>query len=128
MQEDVGNLKHVNSEPSEHIFGMLRYEKREFTVSEMCDLVENLRRKLNAIYDSDLKHSQDPKKGYQATLNDFIAATEEIQTATTGSFKITDDALLDGIALGMWNNGGLPPLLRSVSSNMKSFLSKVRCF
>jgi hypothetical protein len=40
MRDDVGNLRHVTSEPSEHIFGMLRYEKREFTVSEMCDLVE----------------------------------------------------------------------------------------
>ena len=103
MRGDVCNLRHVTSEPSEHTFGMLRYEKREFTVMEMCELVEKLNRKLNALYKGNLKHSRDPKKGYQATMNDFIEASKFSSSRVGGPFQITEEARKGGIAHSFGN-------------------------
>ena len=125
MRNDISNLRYVTSEPSEHIFGMLRYEKREFTVSEMCELCEKLRTKLKAIYDGNLKHSRDPKKGYQATMNDFINATKDTTSGTCGPFVVAnDDDCNTGLAIRMWKAAGsLPTLLRNVSEKMETLLN-----
>ena len=123
MGDDVGNLRHVTSEPSEHTFGLLRYEKREFTVSEMCDLVRKLASKMKALFESKLKHSRDPKKGYQATMNNFIEHTKDTGTEGCGPFEVTDASLNDGLAPSIWNAGGLPQLLSNVSKKMKTLLT-----
>ena len=124
MCEDVCNLRHFTSEPSEHTFGLLRYEKREFTVLEMCELVAKLSRKLKALYSGNLKHSRDPKKGYQATMNDFIEATKNTSSGGTGGpFKVTPESLEKDKALLIWQNSTLPKLLRNVSQKMKKLLS-----
>ena len=121
MGSDVCNLRHVTSEPSEHMFGMRRYEKRELTVSEMCKLVGKLTRKLNAIYDGNLKHSRDPKKGYQSTMNDFIEATKNLSTnEARGPFEVTDAALEESLAVAMWEDATLPKLLQKINEKMKS--------
>ena len=50
-------------------------DKREFTVLEGTEMEDKRRRRIAAIYDSDLAVSRDPQCGYQATWPAFVAAS-----------------------------------------------------
>ncbi len=109
------------------MFGMLCYKKQEFTVSEMCELVAKLVRKLKAIHDGNRKHCRDPKQGYQATMNDSIEATRNsARSESKGPFEVTEASLDKVVAVAIWEAGALgalPKLLRSVSEKMKLLLT-----
>jgi hypothetical protein len=90
LRSDVPNPRHATSEPSEHVFGTIRSEKREFTTLEFVELCEKMDRKLKAMYESKLKQYRSPKRGYQATFNDFLKATMDTQETEGGPVDVEE--------------------------------------
>jgi hypothetical protein len=92
LRSDVPNPRHATSEPSKHTFGTIRSEKREFTTLEFTELCEKMDRKLKAVHESKLKQCRSPKKGYQATFDNFLKATENTQEGAGGPVDVdTED-------------------------------------
>jgi hypothetical protein len=120
LRSDVPNPRHATSEPSEHTFGNIRSEKREFTTLEFIELCEKMDRKLKVMYESKFKQYCSPKKGYQATFNDFLKATENTQDGVGGPVDVKDDK---SVVEQLW------PTLRLIinSTNMK-MLAMMRSF
>ena len=112
LRSDAPNPRHATSEPSEHTFGTIRSEKRELSTLEFIELCEKMDRKLKAVHESKLKKHRSPKKGYQATFNDFLKATENTQETAGGPVNIAEGK---SVVEQLW------PALRAVinSTNMK---------
>ena len=75
IQAGVSKPRLTTSEPAEHNFGCDRSCRREFTVCESCQIQDKKARKLDAIFQSKLLQSRDPKKGYGSTFECFVKAT-----------------------------------------------------
>jgi hypothetical protein len=91
LRSDIPNPRHTMSEPSEHTFGTICSEKREFTTLEFIELCEKMDRKLKVMYESKFKQYRSPKKGYQATFNNFHKATKNTQDGAGGPVDVKDD-------------------------------------
>ena len=72
---DITKPRHCTSEPCEHTFGMLRIMVREFSCLDFVQLIEKHIRRLTVMYKHLFSPSRYPKKGYQATFEDFFKYT-----------------------------------------------------
>ena len=79
MRSDISKVRHCTSEISEHMFGNIRQEYREFTCSEFSNITDKQNRRLRLAFAGDLKVSDDEAKGYQESLAEFLqsASIEE---------------------------------------------------
>ena len=79
-RNDVTYPRHLTSEPCEHCFGSYRCICREFTILQVSEVEEKREKKINAMYESDLKIKRlvDARiKGYQATFVEFTEASKK---------------------------------------------------
>lgn len=113
IRKGVVAPRRTTSEPCEHSFGCDRTFIREFTVCESCNIQEKKARKLHAIFASGLRTSREPKKGYQATFDNFTEAhTEDEFNDTTQIEASTAKELFKYIL----------PIINEASKKMKVIL------
>ncbi|KAI9907726.1 hypothetical protein PsorP6_004782 [Peronosclerospora sorghi] len=78
LRADIIKLRLVTSEPAEHMFGLLRMWRREFTISEMLHYAEKMENFLSCTFRSGLRASSSVPQGYQATFEGFRASIEKM--------------------------------------------------
>ena len=122
MQSDVPNPRYTTSEPNEHIFGMMRTIKREFTVNEMCDIVDKMWRQVRNLLTGALQKYRDPQKGYLATFDDFHGHVFSDEADTAGSVNVVDTDPGE-VSQRIWDT--LFPILNSVNEHMSLLLKNV---
>jgi hypothetical protein len=122
MRSDVLNPRYLTSEPNEHTFGTMRAIKREFTVQEMCDIVDKLWRLLSGLFKGGLLKYRDPQKGDSATFDDFQGHILDDSTVSAGPVDVSD--LKEGeIARTIWMS--LFCQLNSINEHMRRLLKTV---
>ena len=72
LNKDVTKARHATSELSEHMFGNLLQERREFTCSEFSTIVDKQNRRIALNFKSNLCVTKDSVTGYQETLQEFL--------------------------------------------------------
>ena len=119
MRSDVPNPRYTTSESNKHTFGMMRTIKREFTVNEMCDIVDKMWRQVRNLLKGTLKKYHGPQKGYLATFNDFHGHIFGTSDSLGGPVDVTDAAEGD-VSQKIWDT--LFPILNGINKHMSSFL------
>ncbi len=79
LQKNIKKVRHCTSEPSEHTFGNMRMDNREFSIGDFCLLAEKEARRMKTMFDGDLSPSKTANKGYSATFLDWVADVKENQ-------------------------------------------------
>jgi hypothetical protein len=79
LQKNIKKVHHCTSEPSEHTFGNMRMDNREFSIGDFCLLAEKEARRMKTMFDGDLSPSKTANKGYSATFLDWVADVKENQ-------------------------------------------------
>ena len=123
MPSDVPNPRYTTLEPNKHTFGMMQSVKREFTVNEMCDIVDKMWRQLTNILKGALQKYRDPQKGYSATFDDFHGHIFSDEEYSAGPVDMED--IGEGeVSQQIWNV--LFPILNGINVHVRLFLQ--RCF
>jgi len=74
LNKDIKKIRHTTSELCEHMFGNIRQERREFTCSEFCSIIDKQNRRIALNFKSGLSVTKDSVSGYQETLQEFLQA------------------------------------------------------
>jgi hypothetical protein len=112
----------------EHSFGNARtIGDREMRVKGIMDeTVGKVNCQNQAVMAANLLTHHDPKKGYQNTYNNFIAAAASVVLSLMGgSIDALNTDLTGGVACVIWEEGSLQRQLESVNKHMKNFLWEV---
>ena len=80
VREDVVRPRGLTTEGVEHIFALIRSEKKEATVMEMMEIDGKQRRKMDTVHTSNLAmaRSSNSGYGYRASLSSFVDSSKNI--------------------------------------------------
>ena len=104
------------SEPAEHEFGNCWTNIREFTTLEFSHLTKRSKRRSRMTFASGFAPSRDPKKGYQATYENWL------------NYNRTDSSILHGGPVDVYNNdGAFTEQIWEAVHNIITFSSDIMC-
>lgn len=121
-RSDVYQIRRATSEPNEHVYGMVRTIRREFTVEQFVDIVNKIAIRMNAIFESGLATSRNRGKGYSATFNNFIETTKNAASSNSPPSGPVEVDLTQPAIKQLWDE--VRHVINRVNEKMLPFLAK----
>ena len=103
----------------------MRCKRREATVQECTEIEDKRKRKLSAIFDSELEVSRDTQSGYQSTWHNFVVASQntDASAARKGGESKVDSRDDNPLVFSLFPY--VAPIINDCSRHMKPFLHRM---